>query len=311
VLPKRLKEVRFTTFVIVPHDSSKGIVNFKLRNWLIYSILGVVLVSSAFVASSFIYSAALSRRLIHYNAMVSTTEEQKQIISYFTAETNQLKKAMEELVSRDTQLRKLLGLKMKDNDQITSMLKPVNRNVMIADRGSKLKIDKITNELTYVSEKVEKERESLKALMRTVKYLRTRFAITPSIWPIYGRIISGFGYRYLPWSGFHGGIDIAAWYGTPVRTTANGVVVQAGWRGGYGKTVIIDHGYGVKSMYGHCSKILVSVGNRVVKGQVVANVGSTGFATGPHVHYEIRKDGFAINPVKYLNLDIFTANKVW
>ncbi|MFC1559767.1 M23 family metallopeptidase [Candidatus Margulisiibacteriota bacterium] len=308
---RRLKENRYTTFLIVPHDSSKGIVNFKLRNWVLYTVLGVFLVSVIFIASSLLYSANLSRRLVHYNTMVQTSEEQKQVISYFTAETNQLKKAMKELVSRDTQLRKLLGLKMKDNNTITAMLKPKKRSTIIADRGAKLRIDKITNELTYVNENIEKQRDSLKSLLRTVKYLRNRFAVTPSIWPIYGRIISGYGYRYYPWRGFHSGIDIVAWYGTPIRTGANGVVTHSGWRGGYGKTVIIDHGYGVKSMYGHCSKLLVGVGSRVVKGQVIAHVGSTGFATGPHVHYEIKKNGYAINPVKYLNLDIFTANKVW
>ena len=185
---KRLKENRFTTFIVIPHDSSKGVVNFKLRNWMLYTTLGVFLATTIFIASSFIYSASLTRRLVHYNAMVQTSEEQKQVISYFTAETNQLKKAMKELVARDTELRKLLGLKLKDNQKITAMLKPKKRSTMVADRGSKLKIDKITNELTYVNENVEKQRESLKALLQTVKYLRNRFAVTPSVWPVYGRI---------------------------------------------------------------------------------------------------------------------------
>lgn len=311
MLDKWLKENKTTTFMIVPHDSSRSIVNFRLRNWIIYAVITIMLVSTVFVASSMVYSAALSRRLIHYNMMCQTTEEQKAVISYFTAETNQLKKAMKELVRRDTELRKLLGLKMKDNETISEMLKTKSRSTMIADRSAKIKVDEITNELTYVSESVQKQNESLESLLRTVKYLRNRFAVTPSIAPVFGKIISGYSYRYYPWRGFHSGIDIAAWFGTPIRASANGVVVHSGWKGGYGKSIIIDHGYGVKTMYGHCSKLLVNVGARVIKGQIVAEVGSTGFATGPHVHYEVIKNGYTLNPVKYLNLDIFTANRVW
>ena len=86
------------------------------------------------------------------------------------------------------------------------------------------KIDKITNELSYLKESIKQYSESLKNLHETAALLKGRFAVTPSIWPIYGRIVSGFGYRYFPWRGLHTGIDITAWYGNPVRATANGVV---------------------------------------------------------------------------------------
>jgi murein DD-endopeptidase MepM/ murein hydrolase activator NlpD len=151
----------------------------------------------------------------------------------------------------------------------------------------------------------------LKALQQTAAFLKSRFAVTPSIWPIYGRIVSGFGYRYYPWRGMHTGIDITAWYGNPVRVTASGVVSYAGWKGGFGKTVIVDHGYGLQTLYGHNSKLLVSAGQHVTKGQIISEVGATGFATGPHCHYEIRRNNVAISPMRFLNLDVFTANRVW
>ncbi|MCX5725626.1 MAG: M23 family metallopeptidase [Candidatus Saganbacteria bacterium] len=138
-----------------------------------------------------------------------------------------------------------------------------------------------------------------------------RYYHTPSVWPAYGRVVSGFGYRVSPWRGFHTGIDITCWYGSPIRAAAAGVITHAGWLGGYGIAVKIDHGYGVETLYGHNSRLEVSYGSRVRKGQIIAYSGSTGFSTGPHCHYEVRKSGNPINPWSYLNLDVFTASRIW
>ena len=304
---------REITFMIVPHSSNKGVVNFKLKEWLVYSILAVFFVSIIFVGSSIVYSSMMTRKLIHYRLMLQVNEQQKGRIDYFSGEVNDLKKALKELVNRDSELRRLLGLKIKDNNNLNQMLatKTNSSQFSLLDNTTNYKIDKITNELSYLNESVKQSSESLKTLHQTVSYLKGRFAVTPSIWPIYGRIVSGFGYRYYPWRGMHTGIDITALYGNPVRVTASGVVAYAGWKGGFGKTVIVDHGYGVQTLYGHNSKLLVSAGQRVVKGQIISQVGATGFATGPHCHYEIRKNNYAISPMRYLNLDIFTANRVW
>jgi len=304
---------REITFIIAPHNSAKGIVNFKLRESLVYGLLAVFLMSIIVVGSSVVYSTMMARKLIHYRMMLQVNEEQKGRIDYFSSEVNQMKKALKELVDRDTELRRLLGLRIKDNKSLNEMLatKKNTSQVSLLDNTTNYKIDKITNELSYLNENIKQDRESLKALHETVTYLKNRFAVTPSIWPIYGRIVSGFGYRYMPWRGMHTGIDVTAWYGNPVRAAASGVVTTAGWKGGFGKTIIIDHGYGIQTLYGHNSKLLVSVGQHISKGQIISQVGATGFATGPHVHYEIRKNGFAISPMRYLNLDIFTANRVW
>lgn len=304
---------REITFMIVPHNSAKGVVNFKLREWLVYAIIALFFVSVIVVSSSIVYSSITARKLIHYRIMLQVNEEQKGRIDYFAGEVTQLKKALKELVDRDTELRRLLGLRIKDNKDLNQMLaaRKIETQISLLDNVTNYKINKITNELSYLNENVKQSRESLKALHETVAYLKSRFAVTPSIWPIYGRIVSGFGYRYFPWRGMHSGIDITAWYGNPVRVTASGVVVFSGWKGGFGKTVIVDHGYGIQTLYGHNSKLLVSVGQRVAKGQIIADVGATGFATGPHCHYEIRKNNYAVSPMRFLNLDIFTANRVW
>jgi murein DD-endopeptidase MepM/ murein hydrolase activator NlpD len=126
-------------------------------------------------------------------------------------------------------------------------------------------------------------------------------AAIPSIWPTLGYISSGFGYREYPDTEFHNGLDIVNDYGAPIYATAAGVVVDAGWYYGYGERVVIDHGNGLQTWYGHASQILVDVGQVVKKGQEIATVGSTGFATGPHCHYQIDLWGRPIDPTPYLN----------
>ncbi|VBB05894.1 peptidase m23 [Lucifera butyrica] len=130
-------------------------------------------------------------------------------------------------------------------------------------------------------------------------------ANTPSIWPVSGALTSGFGWRNSPWedgSEFHPGIDIAVNMGTPVVATADGKVIKSGWSGGYGNIVEIDHGNGIETIYGHNSQIAVSVGQNVKKGQIISYSGSTGNSTGPHVHYEVRINGTAVDPFKFLIL---------
>src|SRR5712691_1597586 len=117
------------------------------------------------------------------------------------------------------------------------------------------------------------------------------------IWPARGALSSRFGWR---WQRHHNGIDIAAPYGTQIYAAKAGRVTFSGWYYGYGRAVIIDHGDGLSTVYGHASKLLVRVGDMVGAGQPIALVGSTGIATGPHLHFEIRVNGRPLNPLKYL-----------
>ena len=122
---------------------------------------------------------------------------------------------------------------------------------------------------------------------------------TPSIWPAAGYVSSPYGLRFNG-TEFHQGIDIAADMGTPIVATADGVVTAAGWNGGYGNMVDVDHGGGIVTRYGHAFAVAVTVGQQVRRGEVIAYVGSTGRSTGPHVHYEVRVDGQPVNPAGYL-----------
>ncbi|MBI4727285.1 M23 family metallopeptidase [candidate division TA06 bacterium] len=137
-------------------------------------------------------------------------------------------------------------------------------------------------------------------------YLSTKESLvsdTPELAPLFGRMTSGFGVRRWRRSGHsenHAGIDIAVPKGTPVLAPAEGVVVYAGWMGDYGRLIELDHGNGYTTRFGHLSQIEVEIGDRALKGQIIGAVGSTGRSTGPHLHYEVRFQGKAIDPIDYL-----------
>ena len=125
----------------------------------------------------------------------------------------------------------------------------------------------------------------------------TRTGSGALIWPVNAPITSSFGWR---WGRMHEGIDLGAAYGSPIAAAAAGTVIYAGWLGGYGNLTVIDHGRGLSTAYGHQSSIGVSVGQHVEQGETIGNVGSTGHSTGPHLHFEVRVNGQAVDPLGYL-----------
>jgi len=127
--------------------------------------------------------------------------------------------------------------------------------------------------------------------------------VRPSLWPVEGRVLSSFGDRTDPFSGeeaVHTGIDLSAPMGSIVRAAADGIVVRADWMSGYGKLVVIDHGNGLQTYYGHLSRFEVVPGEEIRRGDVIARSGATGRVTSPHLHYEVRMSGIPVNPYKYL-----------
>jgi murein DD-endopeptidase MepM/ murein hydrolase activator NlpD len=139
-------------------------------------------------------------------------------------------------------------------------------------------------------------------LRRIAAVARERMiAALPSLNPVGGGIAAGFGWRVDPWPEFHRGVDLEAEYGTPVHAAADGTVVAAGWEGGFGYKVALDHGNGYQTWYAHLSRFAVAVGQHIRKGEIIAYVGATGDATGPHLHYQVMRQGEAIDPQPFLN----------
>lgn len=164
-------------------------------------------------------------------------------------------------------------------------------------------LDKLKYNLNQLNAYIEEEKQEQQKLLTELIAFERLLDHTPSKWPVASSVASWFGWRVHPvfkQAKHHEGIDLVAGYGTQVRAAADGTVVFSGWEGGYGYLVKINHGYGYETRYGHNSKNLVSVGQTVKKGQVICLSGSSGVATGPHLHYEVRINGKPVNPAPFL-----------
>jgi murein DD-endopeptidase MepM/ murein hydrolase activator NlpD len=302
-MERKSKKHRHYTFMIIPHDPAARTVGLKIPVFWIYFIVISFIFSVGVVGSSLVYSTVLSRRLIHYANTIAKNQAQQEVIISFRSETEKLNYAVEELVKEDDRLRKLLGMETwKGKIRLSTVFKKNN---------PKTDAEKVSYEFKVADMRLTERKKSFDELKSWVNKVRKRYAMTPSRWPIHGRIVSRFGYRIYPWRGFHTGMDISGYYGAPVRATADGVVSFVGWKRGYGKTIVVKHNHGFSTLYAHNSRYAVKVGQPVHKGQIVCYVGNTGYTTGPHLHYEVRKFNKAVNPVSYLDLNILTASRIW
>lgn len=256
------------------------------------------------------------------------------VISNTVSENKNLKKNVEALTKANSEQQKLLGDKIKEIDKLTAFEESIDNR--IADLSNKYRdltdtyvanriegniasrsgdrnnqrefvsdINELKSILTTIAEiNKDKELRNMADLTETEDKLKKYINSVPTAWPVNGKLGDKYGYRIHPIYKrriFHEGIDISAPYGTSIRASASGTVKLAGRYGGYGNAVIIDHGYGIRTLYGHASKLLVKTGQKVDKGDVIARAGSTGVSTGPHLHYEIHLYGNHIDPLIYLD----------
>lgn len=193
--------------------------------------------------------------------------------------------------------------------EIQKKLKSIERDISFQQNEQSKILSKLKKETSmYESSERQLERESIKLIYKISELSSSKKDNPDSTgkfdYPVKARITSPFGPRRHPIFGvrsMHSGIDLAAPYGTPVKASEGGLVIYSGWYGGYGKVVIVDHSQGYSSLYAHLSTIKSKVGDRVKQGQTIGYEGSTGYATGPHLHFEIRSKGKPKNPVLFLS----------
>ena len=164
-------------------------------------------------------------------------------------------------------------------------------------------IASIKQNIDWLSREATIQEQSLEELSLAAENRSSRWAVTPSIWPVKGWVTSWFGPRVSPFTekpAWHDGLDIGAAANAPIQAPAQGRVTVVGFDPKMGNVVKIDHGFGIETLYGHLAKSLVKEGQRVKRGEVVALVGSTGLATGPHLHYMVKVNGQALDPLKYI-----------
>lgn len=242
-------------------------------------------------------SKNLSELLINIETINEITEHDMKIIDEMTrlkteveekkAEIEEQKKEQEEARSIATDKQSQLSIKIKEKENLAKA------------------IEKDIQKYTQVYEEARRQEESLKGSLKysssSSEYLGSGRFCWPA--PSYTRISSPYGYRNHPifkTNKFHSGVDLAAPGGSNILAAETGKVISAGWNGGYGNCLVVDHGGGISTLYAHASKLCVSKGDYVTKGQVIAKVGTTGNSTGNHLHFEVLINGKTTNPMNYI-----------
>jgi murein DD-endopeptidase MepM/ murein hydrolase activator NlpD len=259
------------TILLVPHSRTKT-VSIRVPVAAIAASVCLFLTGTAFVVS-------VSVRAVEYRRM----EERLSLVS---AQFLEMKGTMFSLKQSEKNFRKLFSLKSK-----SAVLES-------ADSGDTGSLD-----MEELRKQIEAATQSVSEIREYVAEQRDIHLATPLGWPVAGTISSPYGYRNHPVYEermFHTGVDISVPPGSEVKATANGIVSFAGWTKNSGIVVVIEHGHGFNTAYAHNRKALVRVGQRIARGDVIGMSGSTGVSTGPHVHYEIWRNGRPTDPVEFL-----------
>ncbi len=259
------------TIMLIPHSKTRPL-NFKVP------FIGV-LISILLSISGTYFTFSIAFKSFEYQAM-------KKKLNYYSQQFLELRTTMSAIRSAEKEFKSLLSQGSKEE-----MLD----NIKTSDMGS---ID-----MEHLRQEIEKTIETVAEIKNYLRLQKNLYLATPSGLPVEGTISSHYGNRQRPGSGndeFHSGVDISTNLGNSVRATADGIVSFSGWNGASGNLVVLEHGFGFSTVYAHNKINTVKVGQKVKEGEIIGYVGSTGSSTGPHVHYEVWKDGRNVNPEKYL-----------
>ena len=257
--------------MFIPHSDAKAL---RIKVPSIGILASIVL---WFIGMGYVFSVAVDA--LEYNRT-------KERLDYYSGQFIEMKKTITSLQNAESEFRKLFSFKTKER---------VLEHLDTSDNGS-IDMETLKKEIKLTMESVGEIKDYL-------SQQRDIYVATPKGWPVSGRVSSPYGYREHPTTGardFHSGMDIASGPGTPVKATADGIVSFAGWSGGSGNLVALEHGLGFSTYYAHNRSVVVKVGQKVKRGDILSYVGSTGNSTGPHVHYEIWKAGKALNPLTFI-----------
>jgi hypothetical protein len=307
--------------MIIPSGGT-GSVSIKLPRWILY-ILGVILFLFLIILGYALYIVLNSTfEASEYKSIQQQSLYQQKAIKKMNKDLMQLQEDFQKTLEKEEKLRRALGHN-KVRFRSYRLYKETVRKKVLSFNDAYNSLDKdypntyqnLSAKILFLKVGKEDLNHSFAVLTNLMYRYKARMASTPSIKPAYGRIMSGFGYRFHPilkTGRMHKGLDISSWIGAPIMSTADGITQYAGWNPSYGYIAIIQHDYGFRTIYAHCSALLVKKGQFVKKGQIIANMGSTGLSTGSHVHYEVRRYLRPLDPAPYLNLDMFTARtEIW
>jgi len=297
---------RQITFLIVPEDTSK-VKQFKFSRAFV-SFATCFIVLSLIAISLIVHEyCKLKKALPSVGALEREVTNQRAQIQAFAKKISTLRSDMIAMQEFEKKIRVIANIERPtDQDAVFgmggSMPEDLDSSVSLTDNHDGL-LREMHAQVEYLSEASAVQKQAFDQLHKYLQGQKSLLASTPAIRPTTGWVSSGFGYRISPFTGlkeFHQGIDIATREGTPVIAPADGVITFVGVKGALGKTMVIDHGYGMVTRYGHLKKYLVKAGTRVKRGDKIALVGNTGRSTAPHLHYEVHLNGIPTNPAKYI-----------
>ncbi|MHB1393707.1 MAG: M23 family metallopeptidase [Clostridia bacterium] len=305
----------YATFMFIP-ESQSTVKSYRMPVWfprfVTVSIILLILASAASfsILSSLRLQYEISKSEI--GKLTSINGSQKVEIEKLQKNSEEVQKQLEENSRMLEEVKKAVGIAPAATDKDAGS-NPVSLNIsssvsMLTETSSSdmsLKIDSIGSDFASLADKIASQKQEINESLGPIKSKLAYLMAKPSIMPVTASITAGFGYRKNPFtsrgSEFHRGTDFAASYGQTAVATGDGIVMFSGWNAGYGRMVIISHGYGITTLYAHNSKLLVKQGDKVKKGQAITKVGNTGRSTGTHLHYEVKLNGKNVNPSTYFN----------
>ena len=298
---KELK--RKMTVVFIHHGKIKPI---RLN----FSLLFVLMLVFSWTSLT-LWAGFISGRHIDYIKMKTDNEIMKVRMLFFSDEIKKSKEILFQIKQNDEQIRSLLAMNSKkviiEEGLGYGGPTPIESSALstiLSGNFNKFSYQDVINQSFGLFEDYKFTIKSYSEVMNHINTQRMKFRYTPSMWPCSGVISSPYGFRIHPILGyrfFHSGIDIANIKGTPIHSTADGTVILAGWKIGYGNVVVIEHSNYYRTVYAHLSKILVKKAESILKGQEIARMGSTGRSTDNHLHYEVHYCKKTVNPIKYLS----------
>ena len=316
------------TFLVVPDSGEGEVRQLLLTKRRIRRVIVAASVAIGLLLSAVLYLAVSLPRLSRYDGISEENLRLREKLVQMEQKIQEAESLMGRFRIYDAQMRDVLSEEMLpgfgplSEEEMTALgieenmgtapwpgadgepMEEIDGEITAQDlRPVELWASEVQGRLELILRLMEQAEPRVSAAADELEDLSAIHAAFPQVWPVEGSLTSGFGYRRSPISRtrkLHAGIDVAAARGTPVYAVSPGVVDTARYNSGYGRIVVLDHGFGIKTRYAHNSSLLVSKGDLVQTGQLIATVGSTGQSTGPHLHFELLIDDKAVDPLDYL-----------
>ena len=270
--------------------------------------IGLYLVGFSLLSTIFFFCDYIQvrKKSFELSQLRQETQSQRSQIHFFSSKIEDLEKQLSKLKDFDKRIRIIANLEKGHETSFMGMGGPSPSDVrekLRAEKNEKGLVQQMRTDVERLRSEATSQEESLSELEKLLQTKKEVLVQTPSVWPVQGWVTSGFGFRTNPFTGLtqmHEGIDISNRVEFPIVAPADGIISDIGSDWAHGRILVVSHGFGITTRYSHLNKVLVRVGQKVKRGDKIAEVGMSGKTTGPHLHYEVRLNGIPVNPMKYI-----------